>query len=79
MSFTSYPINPFLKEFPVNDITDSYDGVITKVGRANFLVIYLLNSKTNVMLIKSYLSKICTSNFDRMLFRRLGIHYKRKN
>ena len=78
VSVSSYLIDAFLKKFPVNDITASYDDVITKTSGANFTVKSLINWKTNDILIKSHLGKICTWNFDRMLFIRWGIHYKRK-
>ena len=78
VSFSSYPIDVFLKEFPVNDITASYNNFIIKKGGANFTVKSLLNSKINEMLIQSHLSKICTWNFHRLLFKRRLTHYKRK-
>ena len=77
VSFSSYLMGAFWKIFPINDITASYDDVITKNGGTNFTVKSLLNWKINEILIKSHLSKIWTWNFDRMLFVRWGIHYKR--
>ena len=58
--FTIYPIDAFLRKFPDDDITDSYDDLITKNGGANFTVKSLLNWKINEILIKSHLSKIFT-------------------
>ena len=43
VNFSTYLINAFLKKIPVNDITASYDNVITKNGGANFTLESLLN------------------------------------
>ena len=45
VTFSSYLIDAFLKKILVNDITTSYDDVITKNGGANFTVKSLLNRK----------------------------------
>ena len=47
-------------DFPVNEITVSYDDVITKNDGANFSVNSLLNWKINENLMKFHLSKKCT-------------------
>ena len=79
MNFSSYLIDAFLKKFPANDITASYDDVIVKNGGMNFTVKVLLDLKINEILIKPHLRKIFTFNFDRILFIKSGIHYKRKS
>ena len=43
-----------------DDLTASYDGVITKNGGANLKVKSLLNLRINEMPIQSHLSKIFT-------------------
>ena len=43
--FYFLPNRRILKKFPVNDITASYDDLITKNDRANFTVKSLLNRK----------------------------------
>ena len=60
--FQFLPYRRILKNISgmVNDNTVSYVEVITKNDGANFRVKSLLNWKINKILIKSYLSKICT-------------------
>ena len=54
VSFSTYLIDTF-KKIPVNDITTSYDDVISKNGGANFTAV---KSKINDLLVKSHLNKI---------------------
>ena len=62
--FLFLPYRNILKNFPVNGSTASYDDVITKNGGSSFVVKFLLNWKINEILMKSYLSNICTWNFE---------------
>ena len=76
VSFSSYLTDTF-KKIPVNGITTLFDDVITKTDGANFTVKSLLNSKIDLMITKSHLSKMFSWNFHRILSIRLWVHYKR--